>query len=103
MTTDGDESAGNFAAGTAELLSPDGLNLTLNCYAAGRAGGHGNTAGGQVVIIAGGAAGQIRRIVGAHYGTWSIAGAAPACHRSFVLNKPFARMLNTRGVSSFND
>jgi hypothetical protein len=98
MTTDGDENAGNFAAGTAELLSPDGLNLTLNCYAAGNAGGHGNTAGGQVVIIAGGAAGQIRRIVSAYFGTWSIAGAAPTCHRSFKLNKPFAVAPDTTSI-----
>ena len=29
LTTDGDESVGNFAAGKAERLSPDGTNLTL--------------------------------------------------------------------------
>jgi hypothetical protein len=37
-----------------------GTNLTLDCYAKP---GTGNKAGGQVAIIAGGAAGQIRRIV----------------------------------------
>jgi hypothetical protein len=43
-----------------------------------------------VAIIAGGAAGQIRRIVGYSAGTWPIGGAKPACHRSFRLNAPFA-------------
>ena len=90
MTTDGDESAGNFAAGTADALSSDGTNLTLNCYAGGHAGGHGNPLGGMVVTLAGGAAGQIRRIVGFYYGNWSINGEAPVCHRSFKLDKPFA-------------
>jgi hypothetical protein len=60
LTTDGDESVGNFAAGTAQAISADGTNITLDCYAKP---GTGNMRGGQVTIIAGGAAGQIRRIV----------------------------------------
>ena len=101
LTTDGDESVGNFGAGKAPELSADGkktllrfhslmnqmrliilprqardehgensfqkivcvhagTNLTLDCYAKP---GTGNKMGGQVAIIAGGAAGQIRRIV----------------------------------------
>ena len=108
LTTDGDESVGDFAAGKAQEISSDGTNITLDCYAKP---GTGNARGGQVAIIAGGAAGQIRRIVvskataidcllsppspsddsrqGFTTGTWSINGGAPACHRSFILNKPF--------------
>ena len=86
LTTDGDESVGNFAAGRAQDMSADGTNITLDCNAKP---GTGNARGGLVAIIAGGAAGQLRRIVGSYTGTWSINGAAPACHRSFVLNKPF--------------
>lgn len=43
-----------------EKIVHAGTNLTLDCYAKP---GTGNKAGGQVAIIAGGAAGQIRRIV----------------------------------------
>ena len=60
LTTDGDESVGDFAAGKAQEISSDGTNITLDCYAKP---GTGNARGGQVAIIAGGAAGQIRRIV----------------------------------------
>jgi len=87
LTTDGDESSGNFAAGAARLLSADGTNLTLSCYATH---GSGNMRGGMVTIIAGGAAGQIRRIVGFYTGSWSIGGANATCQRSFKLNAPFA-------------
>ena len=86
LTTDGDESVGNFAAGRAQDMSKDGTNITLDCNAKP---GSGNARGGLVAIIAGGAAGQLRRIVGSYTGTWSVNGATPACHRSFVLNKPF--------------
>lgn len=88
LTTDGNEQVGNFAAGRAEAMSTDGTNITLDCNALP---GTGNTRGGQIAIIAGGAAGQIRRIVGYYKGTWALSnGGAATCHRSFKLNKPFA-------------
>jgi hypothetical protein len=74
LTTDGDESVGNFGAGRAQAWSDDGTNLTLDCFAKP---GTGNTRGGAVVIIAGGAAGQIRRITGYYTGCATPRRAAP--------------------------
>ena len=55
-------------------LNHAGTNLTLDCYAKP---GTGNKMGGQVAIIAGGAAGQIRRIV-VREQTQQAAATAPA-------------------------